>query len=868
MTDPTDEPGDESRVSEAADERHPFGRRRFLQGSAAVAATALPIVRIGAAKAGAGCDPFATTPSFMGTVPDPESVLGFAIGVDQEIAAADAGTYIDAVAGASGRVRAGKVGDSVQGRAIRYAIVGRAANISNPGLEAIRQAHLEIRDPSTPRARAYHLAKTTPLFVWIQANVHGSEESGADAALQLLYELADRDDCVIDTVLDNAVVFLIPVQNPDGRVADERRNAYGFDLNRDFFARTQVETEDRVELMRTYPPTLLLDHHEFGYYRSFFPPNNDPIHHELGEHVTHQIANLFGPAMARLYRRNDWPFFNGGVYDFFAPQFNDTGTSFGFNSTGMTIEVYNGAPMSARFVRQLSIQWANLWAATTHRRKLLRDVHDAYVLAVQEGKAGVREPNRRYFSPDLQSRSKVPNAPLRHYFVLEHDRNRAEVQLLVRRLQRMDVKVYRLDEPLRVPDFHELAGGTNARVLPRGTVWIPMAQAQKHWIQTLMAEQPYLPTYYTYGLYGWSNPFCMNVDAGSSGARLSPVASRLPLQPVPPAPTLPAGAPAVGLYAMSFGGFGLESFGSTRWLFDNVWDAPYTSLEADDIAAGALDGLDVLVTPGGDFPTALRLLGDAGQRALRRWVRGGGRYVGYRGGGAKLPQALGLTTAVLHDPQFDIGGNPVRVKVDTDHPLARGVGSTCWVLFDDDDKIIHHTRGTAPVWFPDGPRDGFYVSGFSLDERRLFGTPAVIDEQARDGRVVLMPSDPFYKGHMEGTGKILWNAIYGPDPVRPAAQRMDDAAYARATERARRAAFAEPSWPMSIRVTVGAGDEGAVRSMLRRFGAEYVVRHADGLARFRVRNVGELSSEEHPWVNDLALQLQRRRVDVRAFHAP
>ena len=62
--------------------------------------------------------------------------------------------------------------------------------------------------------------------------MHGSEESGADAALQLLYELADRDDCVVETLLDNLVIFVIPVQNPDGRVLDQRRNGYGFDLNR------------------------------------------------------------------------------------------------------------------------------------------------------------------------------------------------------------------------------------------------------------------------------------------------------------------------------------------------------------------------------------------------------------------------------------------------------------------------------------------------------------------------------------------------------------------------------------------------------------------------------------------------------------
>jgi hypothetical protein len=193
----------------------------------------------------------------MGVVPDPESVLGYKIGVDQEVSAADADSYVQAVAAASDRVRPARVGQSVQGRPIRYAIVGRPDNVTVGGLEAIRQANLEIRDPNTRRGRADALARTTPAFAWIEANVHGSEESGADAALQLLYELADRDDCVVERILDELVIVVIPVQNPDARELDQRRNAYGFDLNRDFFARTQVETDDRVELMRTYPPVLL-----------------------------------------------------------------------------------------------------------------------------------------------------------------------------------------------------------------------------------------------------------------------------------------------------------------------------------------------------------------------------------------------------------------------------------------------------------------------------------------------------------------------------------------------------------------------------------------------------------------------------------
>ena len=86
-----------------------------------------------------------------------------------------------------------------------------------------------------------------------RATSTGTRRAAATWSLQLLYELADRDDCVVTNILANAIVVVIPCQNPDGREADTRRNAYGFDLNRDVFARTQPETDGRVELWRQLP---------------------------------------------------------------------------------------------------------------------------------------------------------------------------------------------------------------------------------------------------------------------------------------------------------------------------------------------------------------------------------------------------------------------------------------------------------------------------------------------------------------------------------------------------------------------------------------------------------------------------------------
>src|SRR4029453_8129887 len=92
-----------------------------------------------------------------------------------------------------------------------------------------------------------------------------------------------------------------------------------------------------------------------------------------------------------------------------------------------------------------------------------------------------------------------------------------EVRALVRRLQRMDVKVYRLKEPLAVPDFKAYGRPPGPARLPAGTYWVPMAQAQKHWVQAMLNEDTYTPFPYFYDVTGWSNPLLFNLRGGNSG---------------------------------------------------------------------------------------------------------------------------------------------------------------------------------------------------------------------------------------------------------------------------------------------------------------------------------------------------------------
>ena len=147
-------------------------------------------------------------------------MLGFALG-SQEVSAAQANQYLAAVDAASDRVITGERGD-VRGRHARSTTrssgpLGRHAD--RPRRRSRRPSRRSGTRSTSPADVSAALAATTPAILWVSANVHGDEESGADASLHALYELAARDDCVVDDILANAIVVILPIAEP-GRPRD------------------------------------------------------------------------------------------------------------------------------------------------------------------------------------------------------------------------------------------------------------------------------------------------------------------------------------------------------------------------------------------------------------------------------------------------------------------------------------------------------------------------------------------------------------------------------------------------------------------------------------------------------------------------
>ena len=788
------------------------------------------------------CTAFPANPSYPGNAPSPEQVLGVPLG-SRELTYDEVGRYLDALDKASNRVVTGVAATSAEQRPVRYAIVGREDRLTLMGLDSVRRMIAQLADPDTSAAKAAALAASTPAILWISANAHGNEKSGTDASLRVLHDLADREDCAAARIRDNALVVILPVQNPDGRVANTRRNAYGFDLNRDWFARTQPETEGKLELLRQYRPVLHIDAHETSLNHYFFPPTADPVYHEVPKTALHWINTLYSPAIASEFDRQKIAYFHGAPYDLYAAEYGDSVTTLGFHAAGMTFEKYSGAGIATRVSEHYTAMWSALSAAASGKSDILNAWYASHVEARRQGTDGTLESNGVYY--DAKSvYQQVPGVPVRHYFLLRDDPERAAtVDQLVRRLQRMDVEVWELQAPLEVPDYHPYGGSVAGRVLPAGSYWIPMAQAQKHWIQAMLHHDPYVPVSVSYDISAWSNPLLMNLEGGSSGVKLKPNASIVPPVPAPAPHGPPASALRLGLFAIP-GRAGFESAGAARHLLDRVWGLPYTNVQPDSIASD-LARIDVLLVPDGYANAALQALGSKGQRALADWVANGGRYVGYIGG-TELAVKAGISTAVLSASHTVAPGTLIRVGFEPDNPLAGGMNQA-WIMYNDD-AVMKPGLGSAAASFPAGTQT---TSGLAIGVEELAGSAAVIDEPVGKGRSIVFSFDPNFRAWTDGTQRILWNALFGPAPATLLTAATD--IRKDAIDTASRAAKALPDAGKAIRIVVRPVDADATRALLQRYGAEFRETRKGERTVFVIANREGLDREEHPY----ALYLER-----------
>lgn len=99
-------------------------------------------------------------------------------------------------------------------------------------------------------------------IVLIANAVHGDEPAGIEASQIVARDLLYGD---LRHVLDDVVVLIVPVLNPDGREARRRTNEAGLDLNRDYVKLESQEIRGLVtRVLREWTPDIHVDTHHGG----------------------------------------------------------------------------------------------------------------------------------------------------------------------------------------------------------------------------------------------------------------------------------------------------------------------------------------------------------------------------------------------------------------------------------------------------------------------------------------------------------------------------------------------------------------------------------------------------------------------------
>lgn len=311
-----------------------------------------------------------------------------------------------------------------EGRKLIYAVIGSKENIAK--LKEFEQNIQKLADPRiTDRATANDLIKTMPASVWLGYGVHGNEISSTDAAMMTAYHLlASIDQPMTQEILANTLIFIDPLQNPDGRERftsryystvglehsgdrfsaeqnepwpNGRSNHYLFDMNRDWLAMTQPETQGRIYSMNRYLPLVVIDLHEMGGDMSYyFAPAAQPLNPLMTDEQIENMATI-GKNHAKHFDAMGYDYFTREIFDAFYPGYGDSWPTF-YGASASTYEV--GSARGEVFIKRNGERYtyadsvqkhfvasvSTIEATSDNREKLLKDFYDYQVSAVAAGK--------------------------------------------------------------------------------------------------------------------------------------------------------------------------------------------------------------------------------------------------------------------------------------------------------------------------------------------------------------------------------------------------------------------------------------------------------------------------------------------------
>ena len=441
----------------------------------------------------------ATAPAFDASVPTPASSLGFEPG-ERLASPAQIVTYFEALAASTPRAKLKVMGRTHEGRPLIVLTVSSEKNLARS--DKVAAEFRRLSDPRQVRSNraAANALKDLPAVAWMGYSIHGNEVSGADAAMVVAYRLAAGTDAQTQQWRDNLIVYIDPLQNPDGRqravgtyeqkksaVPDldtsslsnaetwpsGRGNHYLFDLNRDWFTLVHPESRARVPLIADVLPQLQIDAHEMGSSSTYlFSPARAPFnpHRPAGMHRWEQ---RFAQDQARAFDQKGWSYFTREWNEEFFPGYGSSWSSYlgaigilyeQARSMGITVRQPAGTLLTypESVARQVASSYANIGTLAENRTAIMQSWLTSRRDAARPGGASTIKA-----------------------YVVRADRYPHRARTLVETLLLQNIEVMKADGPVRIADGADIFGRRVAQPLPADTLMVRLDQPNSRLIRNL-----------------------------------------------------------------------------------------------------------------------------------------------------------------------------------------------------------------------------------------------------------------------------------------------------------------------------------------------------------------------------------------------
>jgi hypothetical protein len=416
------------------------------------------------------------------TVPSPLSFFGRIPGTPGELTyAKDIHRYFDALAANSPRARFWSIGKTEEGRdQIVLAIADEALLRRLDDYKAMLAA---LTDPrKTSEKDAQRLIKAAKPIYWITSGIHSPETGGPEMLIELAYRLIVEETPFIQAIRNNAIVFITPVVEVDGREKAVDTYYYGkntgkqrpplmywgkyvqHDNNRDGIGQFLRLTQNITQTFLDWHPTVLHDLHEAQSYL-YISTGTGPYNPSLDPIQTNEwwlLAETEAMEMAKRGVPGVWTY---GFYDGWVPNYlfwiavthNSFGRFYEVQSYGPDVNknlTLGPAATSREWFRPNPPLPSIAWGP----RNTVNIQESALLLALNQVAKSKDLYLENYWLKNKRSVEKGANGPLYAWLIPAGQRRRVEAAAMVNALRRQGLEVHQARVPLKAGAIEVAAG--------------------------------------------------------------------------------------------------------------------------------------------------------------------------------------------------------------------------------------------------------------------------------------------------------------------------------------------------------------------------------------------------------------------------